>query len=181
MLASQAECWNTQRIQLETPMKHFLALALSTFLLAGCQHLSYSPAEGENTATVVFTSENIAVQPMVCVPGKGFKATEFAVSHQPYDSEFFTQLNETLKKQPQVTTTVPAGESIRLGFSYTEKDATDKGPGVKDRCKVAILFKPTAGDQYAAHFSLADGECAMSLTQADSPVADAVIAPWECP
>lgn len=160
-------------------MKPVLTLALMAAALAGCQHLAYTPPEGDNTATVVFASDNIAVQPMVCVPGKGFKATEFAVSHEPFESTFFTQLNDSLKKQPTVETTVAADTSVRLGFSYTAKDSS-KGPGIKNRCKVAILFEPAPGGQYEARFSLADGECAMSLTLAGQPVSDAVIAPWEC-
>ena len=163
-------------------MKQFICAAAATALLAGCQHLAYSPPEGDDTATVVFTSENIAVQPMVCVPGKGFEATEFAVSHEPFESDFFTQLNETLKKQPEVETTVSTDSAVRLGFSFTAKGNTSKGVGVKDRCKVAILFPAQPGGEYRAHFSLTDaGDCAMSLTAGEQPVPDAVIAPWECP
>lgn len=161
-------------------MKYTLALLALTSALAGCQKLAYQPAEGDNTATLVFSSDNVAVQPMICVPGKGFEPTEYAVSQAPFKSDFFTQLNDSLKKAEQVETTVPAGTSLRIGFSYAAKDPNKQGPGVGDRCKLAIVFKPEAGGRYDAHFSLPDGECAMSLSRASQPVEDAVIAPWEC-
>ena len=52
-------------------------------LLAGCQHLNYQPPTDGDTAQVTFTSNDTAAQPVVCVPGKGFKSTEYALSQSP--------------------------------------------------------------------------------------------------
>ena len=70
-------------------------------LLAGCQHLNYQPPAGDNTANVTFTSNNTAAQPVVCVPGKGFKATEYSLSHSPLGGDALNDLLETMKKSPQ--------------------------------------------------------------------------------
>ncbi len=50
-------------------------LLLPAVLLAGCQMFTYQPPSVEDTATVVFTG-NAAAQPVVCVPGRGFKDTK---------------------------------------------------------------------------------------------------------
>ena len=161
-------------------MKKAIALVAIMSLLPGCQKLAYQPATGDDTATITFTSENLAVQPMICVPAQGFEPTEYAVSHEPFSSDFFTQLNESLKKLPEVETTIVAGTAVRVGFSYTSKEASSKGQGVRDRCKVALLFTPEAGASYKAHFSMIEEACAVQLTEQEQPVDSAVVAPWEC-
>lgn len=150
----------------------------AALLLSGCARFAYQDASGDSTASVTFTSEGIGVQPTICVPGKGFKSTEFSVAPNDSDTDFVTQMNETLKKQPQVITQVPGDEDTRVGFSYTQDR---KEAGVRDRCKVAVFFRARAGAHYHAHFSLPGGQCALSLSSEDDPGVDAVVVPYTCP
>lgn len=147
-------------------------------LLSGCARFAYQDATGDNTATVTFSSEGIGVQPQVCVPGEGFKSTEFSVAANDGDGDFVSQMNETLKKQPLVSTRVPGDLDTRVAFSYT---ADKREAGVRDRCKVAVFFRARAGAHYDAHFSLPGGQCALTLTSEDDPGVDAVVVPYSCP
>lgn len=145
------------------------------FLLAGCQHLNYQPPSGDNTATVNFTANSISAQPMVCVPGKGFKATEYALTSS--GSEALGDLRETLKKSPQVTTSVPAGSSTRIGVAFNRPGNNHS----RDRCQVALLFTPSAGSEYSAHFVYENDQCGLSLKESSGGSADAVLTDWKCP
>tara|TARA_B100000676_G_scaffold310608_1_gene377698 strand:+ start:886 stop:1356 length:471 start_codon:yes stop_codon:yes gene_type:complete len=146
-------------------------------LLAGCQHLNYQPPAGDNTANVTFTSNNTAAQPVVCVPGKGFKATEYSLSHSPLGGDALNDLLETMKKSPQVTTTVEATRSVRIGVTYNRRQ-TDKS---RDRCRVALQFDPRAGSDYQAHFVYENDQCGLSLSDESGSVVDAVLTDWQCP
>ncbi len=155
-----------------------LGTLLLLLFVSGCARFAYQPASGDNTASVTFSSDGIGVQPMICVPGKGFKATEISVASNDSDSEFVTQVNEALKKQPEVTTLVPGDNDTRVGFSYAEDK---KAAGTRERCKVAVFFRARAGAHYRAHFSLPGGQCALTLTSEDDAAVDAVAVPYTCP
>ena len=146
-------------------------------LLAGCQHLNYQPPEGEETAQVTFTSNNTAAQPVVCVPGKGFKSTEYAISQTPFGGDALNDLLETMKKSPEVTTAIPATPATRIGVTYNRRNADN----TRDRCKVALQFDPQVGSDYQAHFVHEKGQCGLSLTDADGASVDAVLIDWQCP
>lgn len=161
------------------PLKYIAVFSLLT-LITGCQKFAYQPAEGDNTASITFTSDNLAVQPFVCVPGEGFKATEYAVSQQPFESDFFTQFNDSLKKKAEVETTVEASKSTKVGFSFRERKAPQDKVAARGQCRVAVLFNTEAGMSYSAHFSLLEGQCALQLSKEAQPVTDAAIVPWEC-
>src|SRR5690606_5663634 len=102
----------------------FRTLAVFTLLtlLAGCQALSYQPPTGDDTASITFTSDNIAVQPVICVPGSGFRSTSMALAHKPFQSEFFDELNAGLRKAESVTTDVSTiSGSALVGFILQER------------------------------------------------------------
>lgn len=153
------------------------AFALLT-LLSGCQALSYQPPTGEDTASITFTSDNIAVQPVVCVPGKGFRPTREALAHAPFESEFFSELNANLKKSKEVTVdvTTTSGQVV-VGFVMQRRQ--DNGP--RDRCKVAVRLPVSKGDHHHVHFSLENGHCGVrAQDNTGTPVTDALPVPWQC-
>lgn len=154
-------------------MKHLVTAC--AFLLAGCQHLNYQPPSGDDTATVTFTGNSLSAQPMVCVPGKGFKATEYALTSS--GSEALGDLRKALKKSPQVTTSVTAGASTRIGVAFNRPGDNHS----RDRCQVALLFTPSAGNAYSAHFVYENDQCGLSLEESSGGSADAVLTDWECP
>ena len=145
-------------------------------LLAGCARFAYQPAQGTDVADVTFTSDGISVQPMVCVPGKGFKGTEYSVARTD-GGEVVSQLNEAMRKKTAVTTQVAAG-SNRIGFSFTESESS---AGTRERCKIAVFFDAVAGAHYQAHFSMPGEQCALALTSEDDSQLEPVVVPWECP
>ena len=146
-------------------------------LLAGCQHLNYqAPATGD-TAQITFTSNNTAAQPVVCVPGKGFKPTEYAMSQNPMSGDALNELLETMKKSPEVTTTLSTSHASRIGVIYNRRQADNR----RDRCRVALQFSPQADAQYRAHFVYDKGQCGLSLEDASGANVDAVQIDWQCP
>lgn len=153
------------------------AFALLT-LLTGCQALSYQPPSGEDTASITFTSDNIAVQPVVCVPGTGFRATREALAHMPFESEFFSELNANLKKSKEVTVDVSTNSGqVVVGFVMQRRQ--DNGP--RDRCKVAVRLPVGSGDHHRVHFSLENGHCGVRAQDMNgAPVTDALPVPWQC-
>ena len=70
-------------------------LLLPALMLAGCQMLNYQEPTGEDTAAVVFTG-NEAAQPVVCVPGRGFKDTKISLAVKPWDTNAFNELFKTM-------------------------------------------------------------------------------------
>lgn len=146
-------------------------------LLAGCQHLNYQPPAGDNTAKLTFTSNNTAAQPVVCVPGKGFKATEYALSQNPISGGALDDLLKTMKKSPQVTTTVDSAPATRIGVTYNRRQSDNS----RDRCRVALQFDPRAGGEYQAHFVYENDQCGLSLKDASGSNVDAVLTDWQCP
>ena len=154
-----------------------ILLASLVALASGCSH--YHGPEGSDAATVVFTSNNVAAQPMVCVPGEGFQATRYALSRNPFDSDAITQLNDTLRKSAEVPATLPAGEPVRLGVQFQEK--RNKDAPAPFRCNAAVRFTPQAGATYSAHFIRDGQQCGLGISLADgTPAPDAVRVPWEC-
>ncbi|MDX1804734.1 MAG: hypothetical protein R3292_11680 [Alcanivorax sp.] len=152
-----------------------IAALLPLALLAGCQHFSYLPPSGEQTASVTFTG-NAAAQPMVCVPDQGFRATEYALGKTPMGSDSFNDLLATMKKSPEVTTQVAAGQT-RIGVNFNQRQ-TD---GSRDRCQVALEFNARQGASYKANFTHSAGQCGLSLTDDSGAPVDAVLVDWKCP
>lgn len=152
--------------------------SLSFMLLTGCQALSYQPPSGSDTATITFTSDNIAVQPVICVPGSGFRSTSMALAHKPFQSEFFDELNAGLRKAESVTTRISTTSgSVQVGFILQKVQRE----GMSQRCKTAARFPVQAGAQYQAHFLYENSHCGIQIKDASgAPLVDAIATPWQC-
>ena len=146
-------------------------------LASGCSH--YHGPEGSDAATVVFTSNRVAAQPMVCLPGKGFQSTRYALSRHDSDLDALNELNEAMRKNAEVTTSVPGGAPIRLGVQFSEPRGM--GNPTPFRCNAAVMFTPQAGTSYSAHFVRDGSQCGLGVSLADgTPAPDAVRVPWAC-
>src|SRR5690606_10066776 len=132
----------------------------------------------DDTASITFTSDNIAVQPVVCVPGSGFQSTRQALAHTPFESEFFSELNANLNKSKEVTVDV-ATQSGQVIVGFVMQRRQDNGP--RDRCKVAVRLPVSSGDRHSVHFSLESGHCGVrAQDQNGAPLTDALPVPWQC-
>lgn len=155
-----------------------LAFIACAFALSGCQHFSYQPPYGDDTAQITFTSNDLPAQPAICVPGEGFKSTEYSIAQKPIGGDAMNDLLETMKKSVEVTTTLNASSQARIGVSYNQQK---NGGTSRDRCKIALLFEAIAGEHYQAKFDYSGSQCGLSLTDSNGQSADAVQIDWECP
>ena len=152
-------------------------LLLPALMLAGCQMLNYQEPTGEDTAAVVFTG-NEAAQPVVCVPGRGFKDTKTSLAVKPWDTNAFDELFSAMKKAEQVPVTVAADGQARIGVVYNERDTDMR----RNHCRVAVQFNAQAGARYLAHFTRNDaGQCGLEVRGEEGVQADAVPVDWDCP
>lgn len=161
-------------------MRSSLALLGCLAALTGCQHLVYQPpAVSTPTATFTFSSNNVAVQPVVCVPGIGFRDTEFAVAQEPFSSELVSELNASLKKSKTVSVPVDATRGrVIAGFVMQQKTAG----GSRKRCRVAASIPVIAEQEYAVQFVHGNGHCGIEVRDAQqTTLADVIIVPWQCP
>ncbi|MCK0153234.1 hypothetical protein MWU49_05955 [Alcanivorax sp. S6407] len=156
----------------------YLALASFAIALAGCQHLSYQPPYGEDTAKITFTTNGTPAQPVVCVPGKGFQPTEFSLARTPMGGDAMNDLMQTLKKSPTVTTKIAPSSQARVGVIYNQKDTNSSR---RDRCKIALQFEAVAGESYKADFNYSADQCGLAITDSEGQSADAVQIDWQCP
>jgi hypothetical protein len=161
-----------------TTIKSFIAYGAASLLLSGCQMLSYQEPSGDDTATIVFSTENAAVQPVICVPGQGFESSAFSVARKSSTSDALKDLHETMRKATQVSTKVDASRSsARIGFIMQKKSST----GPRKRCKVAAQLNVSAGQTYHATFTETSGACGITLTDANgTPLEDAIVTAYEC-
>ncbi|MBL7250236.1 hypothetical protein ACLD02_05590 [Alloalcanivorax sp. C16-2] len=147
-------------------------------LLSGCQMFSYQEPAGADTATVTFTGD-AAAQPVVCVPGKGFKDTQMALAVKPWETNAFNELFKTMKKAEEVPVAIQASEQARVGVVYNERRSEGAG---RDHCRVAAQFDARPGERYRAHFTRTDtGNCGLEIRGEDGVRADAVPVAWQCP
>ena len=152
-------------------------LLLPALMLAGCQMLNYQEPTGEDTASVVFTG-NEAAQPVVCVPGRGFKDTKISLAVKPWDTNAFNELFKTMRKAEQVPVAVAADGQTRIGVVYNERDTDMR----RNHCRVAVQFNAQAGARYLAHFTRNDaGQCGLEVRGEEGVQADAVPVDWDCP
>ncbi|MQX53160.1 hypothetical protein [Alcanivorax sediminis] len=156
----------------------YLAIASFAITLAGCQHLSYQPPHGEDTAKITFTTNGTPAQPVICVPGKGFRSTEYSLARTPMGGDSMNDLMQTLKKNPTVTTTISPSEQARVGVVYNQKSLNST---LRDRCKIALQFDAIAGEHYQASFNYSADQCGLSISDSTGKAADAVHIDWECP
>lgn len=159
-------------------VKSFIAYGAVSLLLSGCQMLSYKEPSGDDTATIIFSSENAAVQPVICVPGQGFKSSIFSVARKSATNDTLKDLHEAMHKAEQVPIQVDASRhSARIGFIMQKKNNT----GPRKICKVAAQLSVVAGQTYHATFTEASASCGVTLTDANgTSLEDAIITPYEC-
>ncbi len=152
-------------------------LLLPALMLAGCQMLNYQEPTGEDTAAVVFTG-NEAAQPVVCVPGRGFKDTKISLAVKPWDTNAFNELFKTMRKAEQVPVTAAADGQTRNGVVYNERDTDMR----RNHCRVAVQFNAQADTRYFAHFTRNEaGQCGLEVRGEEGVQADAVPVDWDCP
>ena len=152
-------------------------LLLPALMLAGCQMLNYQEPTGEDTASVVFTG-NEAAQPVVCVPGRGFKDTKISLAVKPWDTNAFNELFKTMRKAEQVPVAVAADSQTRIGVVYNERDSNMR----RNHCRVAVQFNAQAGASYFAHFTRNEaGQCGLEVRGEEGVQADAVPVDWDRP
>ena len=167
---------------LRTPLsritgKTIVALAATLVLLSGCQRFSYAPATGDDTSDLTFTSEGIAAQPLICVPGKGFMPTEYAIASHDSSSTQLNDLLKAMKKQTAVTTQISTERSLRIGVIYNDGE---RGAS-RDRCRIAVQFVPQAEHDYQAHFVMEGEQCGLTLSSDTDTDVTAVVSDWTCP
>lgn len=146
------------------------SLLITMLLLTACQSAVYQnqfypPASGEDSAELVFSSDDLAVQPLICLPGSGWRPTAEAVGRG--DSKVFDDLNKVLRKAREVTVRVPAGE-IQAGFRYRESGRYAD----HSRCQVDGAFSAQAGERIQLLFRRDDGgQCLLEARRTNTATA----------
>ena len=154
-----------------------VVLLVGVILLAGCQLAFHQDYSGEDAATLVFSSDDLPAQPVICVPGEGFRDTRIAVGRG--GMKMLDDLNEAMKKSPEVEVSIPAGRDVIAGFRHRSLER----PGDRDGCRQAVRLSPSANARYRLH--LEDGDrCLISTSQWQNeqwqPLAAETVA-WDCP
>lgn len=165
-------------VQKSTTLKSLIAFGAASLLLSGCQMLNYQEPSGKGTATIIFSTENAAVQPVICVPGQGFESSSFSVARKSSSNDAFKDLHEVMHKAEEVPVKVDASHStIRIGFIMQKKSTS----GPRKRCKVAAQLSVVPGQTYHAIFTEASGSCGITLSDSSNvPLANAIVTPYEC-
>lgn len=136
-----------------------IALLAAIFLLSACQSGRHIDHVGEDSATLVFSSDDLPAQPVICMPGKGLQETSLSVGIGGY--KVLDDLNEAMKKSAEVRASVPAGTPVTAGFRYTRRDRFDR-----DRCLRLIRFDAVAGETYQLRLEKSP-ECGITATRLD--------------
>lgn len=143
-------------------MFRYPALLIAVLLLSACesalyQDQFYPPASGDNTVELLFSSDDLAVQPLICQPGSGWQPTEQSVGRG--EGKVFDDLNKLLRKANEVSIRVPAGE-VLAGFRYRESGRYADHA----RCQVEAGFTTEAGDQIRLVFRRDNkGQCLLDV------------------
>lgn len=154
-----------------------IAILLPLALLGGCGVLPYDPPSGPHSATLTFTSDDLAAQPMICVTGAGFQATGTSLAHKPWPGPAFDEAMKTLKKADRVTTTVASGPDTRVGVMLNLRQAQQS----RERCKAAVRFNAQPGAHYRIDFTRDHHRCGLEVHGEDGVHVDAVPIAWRCP
>ena len=133
-----------------------VVLLVGVILLAGCQLAFHQDYPGEDAATLVFTSDDLPAQPVICVPGEGFRDTRIAVGRG--GMKILDDLNEAMKKATEVTVQVAASDRVVAGFRYREGARA----GDKQRCRTAHAFQAEPGATYQLMLGKGD-DCPLTV------------------
>ena len=136
-----------------------IALLAVVCLLSACQSGRHLDHAGEDAATLVFSSDDLPAQPIICVPGKGLQETGLSVGIGGYKA--LEDLNEAMKKSPEVRASVAAGDTVTAGFRYTRRDRFHR-----DRCQNMVSFEAVAGETYQLRLESSPA-CAITATRLD--------------
>lgn len=159
-------------------MKGPAPVVLFALILGGCSQAHYwqSPDDGE-TATLVFTSHQIAAQPMICRSGQGLVPTREALSATPIDPELFAD-DQAGEEEGKVRVRVPAGTPVTLGVRFDPQNP-ERAPGA---CTARARFSPEPGQRYQAQFVMPGTQCGLSITDDENrAVAEADPETASCP
>ena len=154
-------------------MLRYPTLLIAALLLSACesafyQDQFYPAASGDDTVELLFSSDGLPVQPLICLPGSGWRATPQAVGRG--EGKVFDDLNKVLGKAREVSIRVPAGE-VLAGFRYRESGRyTDPS-----RCQVEAGFVAEAGDRIQLLFRRDDqGQCRVDVNRRDQQIKTAL-------
>ena len=134
-----------------------IALLAALCLLSACQSGRHVDHTGEDAATLVFSSDGLPAQPVICMPGKGLQETALSVGLDGYKA--LEDLNEAMKKSPEVRVSVAAGSPVTAGFRHTRRDRFNR-----DRCLGLIRFDAVAGETYQLRLEKSP-QCSITATR----------------
>tara|TARA_Y100001972_G_scaffold104779_1_gene131905 strand:- start:593 stop:1063 length:471 start_codon:yes stop_codon:yes gene_type:complete len=118
------------------------ALLAMVFMLSACQSNRHVDYVSEDAVTLVFSSDDLPAQPIICVPGVGIRETAIAVGLG--GNKLFDDLSEAMKKSPEVHATVASGAPVIAGFRYTQRSRI----AARKRCERMVSFDAIAGQTY---------------------------------
>jgi hypothetical protein len=121
------------------------ALLASLALLGGCQSAHYSNYGGEDAATLVFSSDGVTAQPVICVAGKGLVKTDLSVGLGGY--KMLEDLNEAMKKSPEVSARIPGGATVTAGFRQVQRGRFEP----RKVCLRTVSIDSAAGETWRLH------------------------------
>ena len=121
------------------------ALLAMVFMLSACQSNRHVDYVSEDAVTLVFSSDDLAAQPIICVPGKWIQETPMSVGIGGY--KVLDDLNEAMKKSPEVRATVASGTPVIAGFRYSQRSRI----AARQRCERMVSFDAVAGQTYRLH------------------------------
>ncbi|MEE4249781.1 MAG: hypothetical protein V2I38_04270, partial [Alcanivoracaceae bacterium] len=118
------------------------ALLAVIFLLSACQSGRHADYASEDAVTLIFSSDDLAAQPIICIPGEGIRETPMSVGIGGY--KILDDLNEAMKKSPEVTATVAPDSPVIAGFRYSQRGRIV----ARKRCERMVSFEASAGQTY---------------------------------
>ncbi|GEM_PF-6242696 len=137
----------------------FLAVGLTACHTPG----TWQSPQGDETATLVFTSHYIAAQPLICRSGQELVPTREALGATPIDPELFAN-DQAGEDQGEVGVRIPAGAPITLGVRFDPKNPA----GAPEACTARARFTPEPGQRYQAQFVMPGAQCGLSITDEDN-------------
>lgn len=152
-----------------------LALLATVCLLSACQSTFHHDHVGDNAATLHFSSDDLPAQPVICVAGDGFRDTRTAVGRDGF--KILTDLNEAMRKSPEVSAQVAASAATVAGFRYRDSARTAE----RSRCRTAMRFVTEPGQHY--RLRLEDNQCTVSVSRQNGEEwqpHSATVADWHC-
>ncbi|MCC1496519.1 hypothetical protein [Alcanivorax sp. 1008] len=118
------------------------ALLAAIFMLSACQSSRHADYAGEDAITLIFSADDIAAQPIICIPGEGIRETPLSVGIGGY--KILEDLNEAMKKSPEVRATIMPESPVIAGFRYTQRSSV----APRKRCERMVSFEASAGQTY---------------------------------